>query len=279
MEKISVLMSLYHKEKKEYFEDAVRSILNQTYPFDEFVLVIDGSIPSSLEESVSKLEAELGDRLKVVRNPANLGLAKALNRGLEVCRNEWVARMDTDDVAVENRFEEQVRYIERLKNSGVALIGSWYDIYDEELKTYLSTRKVPEKHEEIVRFARRRTPINHPTVIFNKKAVMDVGGYPENIGRFEDWGLSLRLIKGGYRLYNIPKSLLKFRTSLEQMERRGGIRYLVEEFRALKNLYGEGLLTGKDFLINTVLRTPVRLVPNRLRKFVYTKFIWKDRKG
>jgi glycosyltransferase involved in cell wall biosynthesis len=266
-------MSIYYKEKKEYFRQSIKSLLNQEYPFDEIVLVIDGPLPEDLYEEVEKQKNLLKDKLVIIKNKENLGLAKSLNIGLRHCKNEYIARMDTDDVALPFRLKIQMDFLK--KHAEYSLVGAWYDIYDESLRNYISTRKVPETFEEIKKFAKKRTPINHPTIIFKKYDILKIGGYPENIGRFEDWGLALKLIKNNMLIYNLPVSVLHFRSSIEQMIRRGGIPYLIEEVSAIYKLNRNNLLSNFDFFKNLLIRTPVRILPKFIRYEIYKRFIWK----
>ncbi|RLJ70439.1 glycosyl transferase family 2 [Hydrogenivirga caldilitoris] len=267
-------MSIYNKEKKEYFRQSIESLLKQEYPFDEIVLVIDGPLPKDLYEEIETQKSLLKDKLVLVKNKENLGLAKSLNIGIRYCKNEYIARMDTDDISLPYRFRIQLDFLK--KNPGYSLVGAWYDIYDENMKNYISTRKVPETFEEIKKFAKKRTPINHPTIMFKKSDILKIGGYPENVGRFEDWGLALKLIKNNMLIYNIPISVLHFRSSIEQMLRRGGIPYLIEEMSVLYKFKEAGFFSNLDFYRNILVRTPIRVLPKSIRYEIYKRFIWKN---
>ena len=104
----SVLMSVYHKEKPEYLRQAIESIQAQTLPTDDFVLVCDGPLNDALDEVIIKKQQEMGTTLNVVRLAKNGGLGNALNEGIKHCKNELVARMDSDDIAYTNRCEKQI---------------------------------------------------------------------------------------------------------------------------------------------------------------------------
>lgn len=118
--KVSVLMSIYFKEKPEYFRESLESILNQTYFPDEVVLVKDGLLTSELEDIIQEYKEKLN--IKIVPLKKNVGLGLALREGILHCSNEIIIRMDTDDIAIKNRIEEQVKIFNKDKEIGI--IGS-----------------------------------------------------------------------------------------------------------------------------------------------------------
>jgi len=259
----SVLMSIYKNDVYEDVVDAVKSILCQGMKPTQVVVMLDGPVNDAI---ISLLKASKDDGVEFHALEKNVGLAKALNIGLTYCHHDIVARMDADDVSLPDRFESMIP----LFSDNLALMGGIYDIYDENLRKKIGRRAVPEEHKKIVRFAKTRTPFNHPTSIIRKSAVLAVGGYPEEIGRFEDWGLSLRLINAGYVLKNIPKTVLNFRGGEEMMNRRSGWKYAIEELKALFKMYRTGLFSLPIFIYNAFLRFPLRLVPRGFLKKVYS---------
>ena len=101
--KYSVLMSVYYKEKPEYLKQAIESIQAQTLQTDDFVLVCDGPLNDALDKVIATKQQEMGEKLNVVRLAKNGGLGNALNKGIKHCKNELVARMDSDDIAAAGR--------------------------------------------------------------------------------------------------------------------------------------------------------------------------------
>lgn len=104
----SVLMSVYHKEKPEYLKQAIESIQAQAFPTDDFVLVCDGPLSEPLDSVIAKKQQEMGTTLNVIRLAKNGGLGNALNEGIKHCKDELVARMDSDDIAYPDRCEKQI---------------------------------------------------------------------------------------------------------------------------------------------------------------------------
>ena len=162
MEKYSVLMSLYVKEHPEYLRLSIESMLNQTIEPDEIVLVEDGPLTDELYRVVD----EYKDKLHIVINEKNLGLGLALNEGLKVCRNELVARMDTDDISKKDRCEKQLKRFE--EKPELAIVGTFIDEFVGDKTNVVSQRKVPTESDKIYQFAKRRSAFNHPTVMYRK---------------------------------------------------------------------------------------------------------------
>ena len=157
-----------------YFKASLDSIFHQTLLPDEVILVEDGPLTSELEQIVYDYSTRY-PVLKIVPLPTNQGLGKALNEGLKHCSYDLVARMDTDDIAMPDRFRRQIQIFE--EHPEIDVCGAWVDEFEGNKRNILSTRKLPEYHEEIAAYAKRRNPINHPVVMFRKSAVIAAGGY------------------------------------------------------------------------------------------------------
>jgi len=272
MSDISVLISVYFKEDAKYLESALTSIEAQTFNVKEIVLVKDGPLTLELDDVIAQQKETSEIPYIVVELSANVGLGVALNEGLKHCENEWVARMDSDDIALPDRFEKQFSYIE--KNSDVDIVGSWICEFDEDSNMCEKERKVPELHADIVKFARHRNPLNHMTVIFRKNAVLDAGGYLP-VNGFEDYYLWMRMLMKGKRFANVQEVLLKARTGQGMIRRRQGWQYAKDEVALEKSAYRLGFWSRLDLIRNLFTRVLPRLLPvfiveklyNLLRKF------------
>lgn len=269
---VSVLMSIYKKEKVNYFIETMESIIKQTAQPEEIVLVKDGPLTDMLEEQILKYKELLSDQLTILPLKVNVGLGKALSEGVKVCRNELIARMDTDDVMVPYRLEKQ--YKEFLKDSELTIIGSDIVELDEQMQIVLGNRIVPKTNEAIREFSKKRNPFNHMTVMFKKEAVLQVGNYQPLQG-FEDYYLWIRLLKAGYQAKNIQDTLVHARTGLDMYARRGGLSYLVPGLKARKVIYKEGLGSMVDFLIVSGVHSIICLMPNKIRGKFYEKRLRK----
>lgn len=263
----SVLLSLYIKENPVFLRQSLDSIFHQTLLPDEVILVEDGPLTPELEQVVSDYSTRY-PILKVVPLSKNQGLGKALNEGLKHCSYDLVARMDTDDIAKPDRFRRQMEVFEA--HPEIDVCGAWIDEFEGDVNQVLSTRKLPEHQEEIVAYALSRNPVNHPVVMFRKSAVIAAGGY-QHFPLFEDYYLWLRMLKNGAKFYNIPESLLFFRTSSDMFKRRGGWKYAKDELRFLAMMRKMGMIGWGRFAMNVIIRFPMRVMPNSVRGFLYKK--------
>lgn len=271
----SVLMTVYKNDNEINFANAINSIWDQSLRPNQIVLVVDGPVSNKIIDVIKKWKDELKEIFSVTFLSENSGLAHALNVGLKECKYDYVARMDSDDLAFPDRFEIQMTYLK--DNPDVAMVGGMYNIYDSKMNKIIDTRILPESFEEIKEFSQKRTPINHPTIIFKKEIAMNLGGYPEEIGRFEDWGFALKFINNNYIIINLNKFLVKFRGGDSLLSRRGGFSYMIEEIKALNEMKKLNLLTFNQILKNLIVRVPIRLIPTGLREQIY-KLIRKGKK-
>lgn len=264
----SLLMSIYHKESVANFENCMRSVTApyQTTPPTEIILIEDGPLPKELKEAIEKWK---GEKINLITKslPSNQGLAKALNIGLEDCSYELVARMDTDDESMPDRFEKQLDFM--LKNPGVSVSSSYIQEYDDELKNLLFEKKLPLEHKELKELCKIRSPINHPASIFRKSHVLSSGGYPEIYP--EDYALWGIMISKGYSIRNIPYFLLKMRSGKSMLKRRG-LDFLKGEIQIYKKFYSIGLINKKELFISIALKSIARTQPNFVKFFIYKNF-------
>ncbi len=264
----SLLMSIYYKEKPEYFDRTMQSIYNeQTIKPNEIILVEDGVLTEELYNVIELWVEKLDGTLKIIQLEYNVGLGKALSIGLSRCSNELVARMDTDDIAHCNRFEKQLAIFQ---NKDVDICGSWISEFELDENGIVSYRKVPEYHSELIKFAKKRNPLNHPSVMYKKSAVQDAGGY-KDIPGFEDYYLWVRMIQKGTRLYNIQEDLVNMRAGYSQLERRGGIKYAINEINFQKELLKLKFITIPEFIKNVTIRFIARILPKYALKKIYSK--------
>jgi glycosyltransferase involved in cell wall biosynthesis len=264
--KFSVLMSIYHKEKSEYFNRAMQSIWDeQTIRPNEIVLVQDGKLTDELYKSIEYWQVKIGGALKTVSLDRNLGLGDALNIGLEKCSYELVARMDTDDVCNKKRFEKQLKVFQ---DFDVDVCSSWVSEFDINERNIISYRKIPEGHSEIIKLSKVRCPVNHPATMYKKSAVQDVESYKKMLW-FEDYYLWARMILNGAKFFNIQEPLVNMRAGYSMLGRRGGVGYAISEIKLQYKFLKMGFISNFIFVKNILIRTPVRLLPNVVRSFIY----------
>lgn len=266
--KFSILISIYYKEKAKYFNRAMQSIWDeQIIKPNEIILVQDGKLTDELYKAIDQWSDKLGDIFKTIPLEKNVGLGDALNTGLQECGYELVARMDTDDICSSDRFEKQLKIFE---NSDIDICSSWVSEFDDNEKEIVSYRKLPEHHDEIVAYARMRNAINHPAVIYKKSVVQNAGGYKKMMW-FEDYYLWVRMILKGAKFYNIQEPLINMRAGYGQLERRGGLKYAIEEFKFMLELKQIGFLNTTQFVKNVSVRFIARVLPKKLLQKIYKR--------
>jgi glycosyltransferase involved in cell wall biosynthesis len=269
--KISVLMSVYYKEKPEYLDKAIKSIIEQMVIPDEIVLIKDGPLTAKLDDVINKYKNDYPSLFKIVSLKKNMGLGLALREGLKYCSHDIIARMDSDDICYTDRFEKQLKFLS--ENPDVAIIGSYINEFNESPGDINSIRQMPLDSNELISFSRKRNPLNHPTVMFKKKIIEDSGSYVD-MPLFEDYYLWLRVIKKGYKIANISEPLLYFRTE-DMVGRRHGWNYMKKEYHFYRTCCKEHLLNKKSVCIVCSLRLPVRLMPKRILLILYKKYLRK----
>lgn len=266
--KYSVLMSLYKKENPEYLRIAIDSMLNQTVAPDEIVLVEDGPLTDDLYAVLDEYPM-----LHRVKNETNLGLGLALNVGLKECRNELVARMDTDDISVPERCKLQLHFLNN--NRDVSIVGGQIEEFIEETSNVVGKREVPTVDNELKEFMKKRCPFNHMSVMFRKSDVLEVGNYQDWFWN-EDYYLWIRLALANKKFSNLSETLVKVRSGYDMYQRRGGLKYFESECNLQKYLLNNGCITLGRYSLNVSERIVLQiLMPNKVRGIVFRKFARK----
>lgn len=260
----SVLISVYDGESATSLREALISIIDQSTAPDEVVLVKDGPLSEELDETIENLKSEYPHLFTIVSIKRNIGLGRALDIGLEHCSNPLVARMDADDISVEDRFSRQLQYLQHHPN--ISLVGGYMRENGKSEDGFI--RQVPITPEEVEETAHIRNPLNHPTVMFRKSAVKSAGGY-QDLQAIQDYDLWVRMLMEGYKLANIPEVLVTTNEDTNLYQRRGGTKYLKTEIKVQKLFVDYGFLTPLEMMRNLLIRVPIRLIPNNIRSKLY----------
>lgn len=266
----SVLMSIYKNENPSWFRLALDSVMMQTIKPSEIVLVKDGSLTKELDDVINEYKVNY-PIFRIVINEKNLGLGLALQKGVLACKNEIIARMDTDDIIPVDRFEKQLAKMEE----GYDVVSCWSRLFMNDSHEIIAVKTRPEHHEDIVKLAHRRSPVCHAAAFIRKSAVLKAGNY-QHRQFYEDYNLWVRMIQSGAKFYNVQEVLYDVRTTEEQLKRRGGFSYLRNELKYLKEFYDMGFYSLKDLLVNSGIRIAARMMPGRLRSSIFKK-IWNHK--
>ncbi|STZ00349.1 putative glycosyl transferase [Moraxella lacunata] len=263
----SVLMSIYCKENPKFLHECLKSIWdNQTLKPNQIVLVKDGELTDELEKIIQDWQNKLKGILKIVPLLQNVGLAKALNAGLEHCEHEWVFRMDTDDICMSDRFQKQIDFIKA--NPSIVLFGGQVQEFNQQIDDLKMIKSVPISHEQICHFATKRNPFNHMTIAYKKLVILSLDSYQHH-WFMEDYNLWLRVIGNGYQVSNLSDILVYARVGNGMHGRRRGWQYIKSEWQLfqLKNqLNVHGVFYGGSIFI---LRTIPRLLPQPILGLLY----------
>lgn len=263
----SVLMSLYKKEKPEFLRESLESILNQTYVPTEIVIVKDGPLTIELEQVLK--EYSTNDKIKVYGYDENKGLGFALNFGVNKCRYDIIARMDTDDIASPDRFEKEILCLQEKK---VDFVGSNTLEFIDTIDNVQSVRIMPENNDDIIKYSKTRNPFIHPSIMTYKSVILEAGNF-RNYYLCEDYDMWTRIIKKGYKSYNIQENLVYMRVGKDFYKRRGGIKYCKALVSFKKELYKEGYMTRREYIKTKYATVIVSLMPGFFREFLYKKVL------
>lgn len=266
--KFSVSLSVYKNDNPENFSEAINSIINQTAKPSEIVLVVDGPIPVTINDVIKKIENSF-HKFKVLRLSENQGHAIARQTGMEATSNELVALMDSDDIAVSNRFEKQLRCF--VEHPELDVLGGQIIEFIDSTDNIAGIRNVPLKDDEIKTYLKKRCPFNQMTVMMKKSSMLNAGGYT-HWHYEEDYYLWIRMYEKGYTFRNLPDNLVYVRVGNEMYKRRGGIKYFKSEIRLQKYLLQKKIITFPIFLYNVTIRFVVQvLLPNKVRGWIFQK--------
>lgn len=255
---ISCICSIYKQTILKELALSIDSLLVQEYIPDEIVIVVDGSIKKEVRTFLKKLIRNEKDIIKVFFLKENIGLGKALKSGIKECKNPYIARFDSDDINLEKRLKIQYDFLKN--NSNISIIGSNIFEFDSSLEK-ITLKKMPNKGDIKERAYMIRNPLNHPSVMFRKKDIINVGSY-RDIKYFEDYELWLRCLKNGLKIDNINESLVAMKRE-SYFKRRHGLTYALCESKFLLLNLQQNSIKFK-FIPIYLIRILVRLVPNRI---------------
>lgn len=273
MKAYSILMSVYAKENPAHFDMAIGSMLDQTERTDDFVIVCDGPLTAELDQILDRYCRENPGLFNIVRLPQNVGIGAAANVGLKVCKNDLIAKMDADDLAVPDRCRLQMEQFRN--NPELVIVGGNIAEFDDDPDKPFAIRCVPETNEEIRHFARRRQPFNNTTVMYRRKNVIKVGGYSD-LRRNEDYDLYIRLLKEGSYAENIPQTLVRVRVDSGAQRRRASYATLTGCIKSRWRAYRIGYSSLGDFLYCAVGQFVVFACPGSVQNLIYSKLLRKD---
>lgn len=270
----SVCMSVYQKDNPLDFRVALDSVVKQTLPPSEIVVVVDGPVPEEINSVIRDFE-DVSIPSKVIRLEKNQGHAVARQTGIRNASYDFIAIMDSDDVSVATRFEQQIECF--YKNKNLSVVGGQIQEFVDDVNEIVGVRNVPLDHKDIEKYLRSRCPMNQVTVMMRKRDVLAVGGYLHWYNN-EDYYLWIRMLKAGFQFRNLPYNLVHVRVGREMYSRRGGLKYFKSEAALQKYMWNEGIIRFPRFCFNVAVRWVVQvMLPNRVRGFLFQKLFRKSK--
>jgi glycosyltransferase involved in cell wall biosynthesis len=258
----SVLMSVYRGDNAEHFRAAIDSILAQTIPTDDVVLVVDGPLSGALRDTVAACIKE-NPQIYPLRLPENVGLGAALQAGLPACRHDIVLRMDADDISAPTRAEKQLAFL--AAHPDITLLSATMNEFIDTPDNVVAVKRVPTTHAAIIKRARRWNPMNHPAVAMRKTAAIAVGGY-QHCPRYEDYHLWVRMLAAGDLAANIDEPLLAYRLSTANLNRRRATRDAIT-FHLWKHRIGFANWLDTAWMI--AFMCAIHIVPTPIYRAIY----------
>ncbi|PWJ70853.1 glycosyl transferase family 2 [Ruminococcaceae bacterium R-25] len=262
----SVLMTVYKKDSPEYFIQSVSSMLKQTVKTNDFVLICDGPITEELDRAIVTAFRGNEEILNLVRLPQNVGLGQALHDGLPLCKNNWVARMDDDDISHPDRCEVELKYIE--EHQGLSIVGSYVNEFEDKPEKPIRVKEVPVLESDILRFSKRRNPFNHSTLMINRDDIIAAGNY-STMRTNQDVDTWVRVLNKGYKGVNIAQPLVDFRFDKSTYKRRKewkNIKLMIDVWR---NFWKQHYCSFGDYAYVVFMQLAVFFMPGKLLQWAY----------
>lgn len=266
----SILLPIYIKDEPKYFKECIDSIYCQTLSPTEIVIIKDGPVQDEINSIINSYKTRNEIDIVEFQFPSNQGTGIAFAKGVELCSYEYIARMDADDICLPTRFELQLDTL-RI-NQNIDICGGWLEEFSSATGAVLGYKKVPESDNDIKEYAKKRNPLNHPTVIFKKSKVLEAGNY-RPIKFYEDYHLWIRMFLNNNKAYNLQLPLVRFRITPDFYNRRGGIQNLKYEMIAFYDIYKMGYISILQFILNISMRAVARILP--IRKLIYQNILRK----
>lgn len=267
---LSVLISIYRGDNPEYLDAAIESIITQTRPPDEIILVEDGPVTEELCDIVKKWQQKRPELIKVISLPENRGLGVALQEGLKACSYEIVARMDADDISSPERLEKQLKFLQ--DNPDVAFVSSWMGCFEDNPDNILFIRQMPQDYEDIRRIAKFRNPVFHAPAMFRRSEVEGVGGYAE-LQRNQDYHLWVRMLLNGSKITCIPEALYKVRCNSDFLKRRASFQHAISMIKLQKEFLKMGFISYPQYLFNMSVRIIACMLPVTVTRLMRTRLL------
>tara|TARA_Y100000589_G_scaffold242872_1_gene230478 strand:- start:41 stop:952 length:912 start_codon:yes stop_codon:yes gene_type:complete len=261
---ISCLGSIYINTDFDELYLSLKSIFFQKYVPNQIIIVVDGPIDNKNKSFINYLQNKYSI-IEIIYLEINKGLGFALNKGIEFCKNDIIARFDTDDINLENRFEIQYKYL--CTNNDIDILGTAVKEFKENNNIIMSRlKKVSNSHFQIIKKMNYRNPINHPTVMFKKNIILKCGSY-QSMKYFEDYHLWLRCKYKNYKFHNLNISSVAMKMN-NLVNRRQGCSYAFYEALFFISCLSKRLIKFESIILFS-FRLFSRFIPRIIFKIIF----------
>ncbi|MBR4555137.1 MAG: glycosyltransferase [Ruminococcus sp.] len=271
----SVLMTVYERELPENLNESLDSMLMQSYPPEEVILVYDGKLTNELNIIAKSFESEFRSLFHIVRIEEHVGAAAALNEGIKACTCPYIVRMDSDDVSYPDRCLKQMEMF--AARPELDMVGTFAEVYDITLDETVGVKHMPTSHKKIKKYARRRNPFCRQTLAFRREKAVEVGGYAE-LDECEDYEFAARMLACGAKAKNIPEPLVRYRISEADYKKRKSFKSTREFISVRRMIHRSGFSSAADVIIPSAMQLMLCILPWRFTRRFYTRMRRKGRK-
>jgi len=271
----SLCMSVYRNDNPEDFVTAFNSVTtDQTCKPSEIVLVVDGLIPTELDYVITKMAETSDIPLNVIRFAENQGHAIARQTAIDASKYDLIAIMDSDDIAVPERFEKQIEYFDKHPETDV--LGGQIAEFIGEVRMTIGMRDVPTSDKAIKQYLKSRCPMNFMTIMIKKDALRSVGGIIDWYCE-EDYYLWIRMAMINCIFANLSDILVYARSGKAMYQRRGGWKYFQSERGIQRFMLTNRIISLPRYWYNVLGRFIIQVIlPNNIRGFIYRTFFRKQ---
>lgn len=268
----SVLMSVYDRELPENLNESLESMLMQSYPPSDFVLVCDGKLTCELNIIVKSFQNEFKNIFRIIQIDENVGVGKAYNEGIKACKYDYIVKMDSDDISLPNRCLKQMTLF--AVKPKLDITGTFVEEFDTMTDEVVAVKKVPVMHKNIVAYSKRRNPFNRQTVAFKKSFAEKIGGYSD-LKICEDYEFIARMLQHGAKGQNIPEVLVRYRIDENTVDTRKSWIHTKAFIRVRWIIYRSGYTKFKDFFMPCALQLGLFVFPRKFTRWFYKTFLRK----
>lgn len=269
--KFSVVMPVYYEENPLFFDEALKSIINQTLMPNEIVIVKDGKLTEELDLVINNNCKTYQQLIKVI-SLDHVGKGYARNEGIKNCSYDYIALMDSDDISSPDRFKKQIDYIKQ--HPEIDVLGGQYTEFENEPNNIIAKKVMPIEQEDIYNFGKWRSPMNNVTLILKKDKILEVGGF-NNFYIGEDYHLYIKMLTRGMQFHNLDDVLVNVRAGKRMYKKRVGLKIIVQEIQLFTFFYSIGYINFFQLIRNISLKFLFRIMPCWLREMIYIKYLRK----